>query len=214
MADVATNPTPGAPPATPPAPQTPPPAPPPAPPSAPKEAPPAKPGEHSQAAPSLTMEQVEKLIADREAKWEAERLPKLRAEVAEAVTAPIRRDAKIKSLREELRAAGRYLPADDDASDPTSPGDLAALCDLDDVQIVAKDKAGNGLTRLDVELNRTRARLSKRTAKKTGGDALETPPLETSPDVFESIRKQTRESEAARAKAREHGENRVFNMAR
>lgn len=170
------------------------------------------------AAPSITSEQVAELvtkgIAEAQAKWEAERLPKLRAEVAEAVTAPIRRDAKIKSLREELRSAGKHKPADDDATDLTSPGDIAALADLDDIAIVAKDKAGNGLTRLDVEIKRTRERLGKRKAEKTG-DSLETPPIEPGDDKFyENIRTSKQADEAALAKSRSDSLARVWNTGR
>jgi hypothetical protein len=164
--------------------------------------------------PSLTMDQFKAMLAEERAKWDADRA-KWEAEIVpqirEQVTAPIRRDAKIKSLREELRAGGRYLPADDDNSDPTSPGDLAALIDLDDTAIVAKDKAGNGLTRLDVELNRTRARLTKRAAKKADGDQLGTPPLEVAPDEYDRIRKETAAKEQAARDARKNGLARVFN---
>jgi hypothetical protein len=165
---------------------------------------------------TLTLDQVKSLIADERKGWDAERveekkrweteaIPKIR----ESIEAPIRRQAKIAAIRQELQAAGKYLPADDDSTDPSNPGDLAALADLDDSITVHTDKSGTKLTRLDVELNRVRTRLGKRTAKKTG-DALGTPPFEAGPDEFDAIRKQTQAAELAARDARKSGLARVF----
>jgi hypothetical protein len=151
-----------------------------------------------------------KLAAERQA-WMTEVVPQIR----EQVTAPIRRQSKLDALRAELKAAGKYLPCDDDNSDPASPGDIAAIADLDDTAVVHTTKDGLKLTRLDVELSRVRARLSKRTAKKQGTDTLETPALEAADaNVYDAIRKSKRDEEAATKAVRADGLNRVFNMAR
>lgn len=209
MADTAT------PPAPPPDPK--PPAPPPNPPTPPP--PPPKPSNDG-----LTLADVEKreqamrdefarLLAERETAWEAKRVPQLRDQIREEITAPLRRDGKIRALREELKASGKYLPADDDDTDPTSPGDIAALANLDDSKPVAKAKDGKELTQLDIELNRVRARLGKRKAA-DAADPLRTPPGgDVPPDVWKAIRDKAVADEAAARDARRSGLDRVFGKA-
>jgi uncharacterized coiled-coil protein SlyX len=163
----------------------------------------------------MTAEDFDRRLAEREAAWEAERVPKLREQITESITAPIRRDAKVRALVEELKAAGKYLPADEDSTDPTSPGDIAALRSLDDSKVVHTDvKSGKAFTQLDIELNRVRARLSKRTAKRADADALGTPPgVDGADNFYDDLRKKTAAEEQAARDARKSGLNRVFNVA-
>jgi hypothetical protein len=200
------------PPATPPADPTP------ANPPAPKPPKPTKPAEPLPPLPppaTLTMEQVNELLDKRlaaeRATWETEHVSKLETAFRKNYEIPKRRDTKIDSLRQKLKSGGKYKPADDDNTDPTSPGDLAALGLLDDEIIVVKDAKGNGLTLLDLELKRTEDRLSKRTPEKKGDD-LATPPVNADGTThFDAIRKQKKDEQAEEAERRKRGLERVFN---
>jgi hypothetical protein len=170
---------------------------------------------------SLSLADVQKLLDERDAAfttrlteerqtWEKEAIPKIR----ESIEAPIRRQAKITALRQELDKAGKYLPADDDATDPSNPGDLAALGDLDDSTVIHTTKDGTKLTRLDVELNRVRTRLMKRDAKKSA-DLLGTPPIEPGTDNFyQKLREETEAKEKAARESRKRVGDRIFQTVR
>jgi hypothetical protein len=168
---------------------------------------------------TLTLDQInervnellDKRLADERKVWETEHVSKLETAFRKNYEIPKRRDTKIDSLRQKLKSGGKYKPADDDNTDPTSPGDLAALGLLDDEIIVVKDAKGNGLTLLDLELKRTEDRLSKRTPEKKGDD-LATPPVNADGTThFDAIRKQKKDEQAEEAERRKRGLERVFN---
>jgi hypothetical protein len=182
----------------------------PKPPATPPTQPPANPPAPPQPAPepapvaTLTLDQIKELLAEREKAWEAERVPKLREEIAASITTPMQADTLIRGLRHELQQAGVYLPKDDDNTDPDNPGELAALDPADHAVTLRTNKDGTKYTKLNREINRLRARLlAERKPRRAGGDALSTPPLadDTPADVFDAIRKQTRDHDAAKADA-------------
>jgi hypothetical protein len=186
------------------------PKPPATPPTQPPANPPAPPQPKPQPAPepapvaTLTLDQIKELLAEREKAWEAERVPKLREEIAASITTPMQADTLIRGLRHELQQAGVYLPKDDDNTDPDNPGELAALDPADHAVTLRTNKDGTKYTKLNREINRLRARLlAERKPRRAGGDALSTPPLadDTPADVFDAIREQTRDHDAAKADA-------------
>jgi hypothetical protein len=153
---------------------------------------------------TLTIDQVKELLAEERRVWETEHVPKLREEIAASITTPMQADTLIRGLRHELQQAGVYLPKDDDNTDPDTPGELAALDPNDHAVVLRTNKDGTKYTKLNREINRLRTRLlAERKPRRAGADALSTPPLadDTPADVFEAIRKQTRDHDAAKADA-------------
>jgi hypothetical protein len=183
---------------------TPPPDPKPAPATPPVPPVPAKPPAEPVPTATLTIDQVKELLAEERRVWETEHVPKLREEIAASITTPMQADTLIRGLRHELQQAGVYLPKDDDNTDPDTPGELAALDPNDHAVVLRTNKDGTKYTKLNREINRLRTRLlAERKPRRAGADALSTPPLadDTPADVFEAIRKQTRDHDAAKADA-------------
>jgi hypothetical protein len=164
----------------------------------------------------LTPERVSELvaqgIAEAQAKWESDRLPKLRQEVKDEITVPLQADSLISSFRAEMKALGLYLPKDDDASDQDIPGDIAALDPADHFKIVRTDKDGKKTSKLQVEINRLRNRWIKERKPMKSGDDLATPPVNADGTThYDAIRKQKKDEQAEEAERRKRGLERVFN---